>query len=27
VPDVNPFHNIARINRPRWYTVNATVRF
>jgi outer membrane receptor protein involved in Fe transport len=27
VPDVNPFHNIARINRPRWYTVNATVGF
>jgi iron complex outermembrane receptor protein len=27
VPDVNPFHNIARINRPRWFTVNATVRF
>jgi iron complex outermembrane receptor protein len=27
VPDVNPFHNIARINRPRWYTVNATVHF
>jgi iron complex outermembrane recepter protein len=27
VPDVNPFHNIARVNRPRWFTVNATVRF
>jgi iron complex outermembrane receptor protein len=27
VPDVNPFHNIARVNRPKWFTVNATVRF
>jgi outer membrane receptor protein involved in Fe transport len=27
VPDVNPFHNIARVNRPRWLSVNATVGF
>src|SRR5450631_4506302 len=27
VPDVNPFHNIARVNRPRWFTVNVTVGF
>jgi iron complex outermembrane receptor protein len=27
VPDVNPFHNIARVNRPRWITVEATFRF